>query len=63
MDRAPTLLKWQVAKSAVALRERAPGALARFRAHAACEYADFGPAFERHAERFRLRLIEQGTTR
>jgi uncharacterized protein len=60
LDRIPTLLKWQVARSAVPLFEASPGACARFRAHAAGEYADFAPDFERHAETFRRRLIRRG---
>ena len=58
IDHASTLLKWQIAKSAVCLLEAAPGEFARFRARAAAEYADFAPTFERHAEHFRRRLIQ-----
>lgn len=60
LDEASTLLKWQIAKSGMALHEARPGEFARFRAHAAGEFADFAPSFERHAEVFRRRLIEQG---
>jgi uncharacterized protein len=63
LDRASTLLKWQVAKSAVLLKEAHPGEFARFRAHAASEYADFAPTFERYGELFQRRLIERGTRR
>ncbi len=59
IDHASTLLKWQIAKNAVSILEASPGELARFRAYAASEYADFAPTFEHHAERFRRRLIEQ----
>jgi hypothetical protein len=60
LDRASTLLKWQVAKSAVPLFEATPGESARFRARAAGEYADFSPTYAQHAETFRRRLIKQG---
>jgi predicted nucleotidyltransferase len=61
LDRASTLLKWEVAKNGSPLFERRPGELTRFRVHAASEYADFAPAFAHHAERFRRKLIAEGS--
>ena len=60
LQRASTLLKWQIASKGVPLVERTPGEFARFRAMAASEYLEFAPAFSYHGEIFRRRLIEQG---
>jgi predicted nucleotidyltransferase len=60
LQRASTLLKWQVASKGVPLVERTPGEFARFRAGAASEYLEFAPAFSYHGEIFRRKLIEQG---
>jgi uncharacterized protein len=57
LDQASTILKWQIASAALPLLEDRPGELARFRAHAASEYADFAPSYQRYAEIFRKRLI------
>lgn len=59
IERAPTLLRWEIATTGRALLERGPGEFARFRARAAAEYIDFAPAFAHYGEIFRRRLIEQ----
>jgi predicted nucleotidyltransferase len=59
IERAPTLLLWEIATTGQALLERRPGEFARFRARAAAEYIDFAPAFAHYGEIFRRRLIEQ----
>jgi predicted nucleotidyltransferase len=56
---ASTLLKWEIATTGVPLFEAEPGAFARFRAEAASDYVDFGPALAHHGEVFRRRLIAQ----
>jgi predicted nucleotidyltransferase len=43
IERASTVLRWQIATKGVALIEAAPGEFARFRARAAAEYLDFEP--------------------
>jgi predicted nucleotidyltransferase len=63
LERASTLLKWQVATTGVPLAEARPGEFARFRARAAAEYIDFAPALAYHGEIFRRRLIELERTR
>jgi predicted nucleotidyltransferase len=60
LERASTMLKWQIASKGVPLVERTVGEFARFRAGAASEYLDFAPAFSYHGEIFRRKLIEQG---
>ena len=55
LDEASTLVRWRIAESGrpiVAL----PHEWTRFQARAASEWADFRPAFEAGAERFRRRL-------
>jgi predicted nucleotidyltransferase len=60
IERAPTLLLWEIATTGRALLERGPGEFARFRARAASEYIDFAPAFAHYyGEIFRRRLIDQ----
>lgn len=59
IERAPTLLLWEIATTGRALCELWPGEFARFRARAAAEYIDFAPAFAHYGEIFRRRLIEQ----
>ncbi len=63
LERASTLLKWQIATTGVPLVEGSPGEFVRFRAHAISEYIDYAPAFAYHGEIFRRRLIEQGRSR
>ena len=59
LERASTMLKWQIANKGVPLIERTVGEFARFQAGAASEYLEFAPAFSHHGEIFRLKLIEQ----
>jgi predicted nucleotidyltransferase len=56
LDRASTLVRWQVASHGRALLASSPFEAPRFVAAAASEYLDFAPSFTRAAERFRLRL-------
>ncbi len=56
LDRAPTLVRWQVARHGRTLLSAGPAEAARFRAAAASEYIDFAPSFEHAAEVFRRRL-------
>jgi predicted nucleotidyltransferase len=60
LDRASTLVRWQVASHGIPLLAGDERAHARFVAAAAAEYIDFAPGFARAAERFRRRLIEDG---
>jgi len=63
LDRASTLLRWQVVRYGRALVEAEPFAAARFTADTVAEYLDFAPAFERAAENFRRVLTAgRGTT-
>jgi predicted nucleotidyltransferase len=63
LDRASTLLRWQVVRYGRALIEAEPFAAARFTADTVAEYLDFAPAFERAAENFRRVLTAgRGTT-
>jgi predicted nucleotidyltransferase len=59
LDRASTLLRWQVVRYGRALVEAKPFAAARFTAETVAEYLDFAPAFERAAENFR-RVLAAG---
>jgi predicted nucleotidyltransferase len=59
LDRAPTLVLWEVARYGVPLIEAGPFEFARFRARAASEYLDFAPALERAAALFRRRLAAE----
>lgn len=63
IERASTLLRWQIATTGVLLVEGSPGTFARFRAQAASDYIDFGPALAHYGEIFRRRLIRQGPAR
>ncbi|HKY39680.1 MAG TPA: nucleotidyltransferase domain-containing protein [Polyangiaceae bacterium] len=56
LDRAPTLVRYQVAKHGVALFESGPFEAARFKAAAVSEYLDFEPSLRRAAEVFRRRV-------
>lgn len=56
LDRAPTMVRWQVARHGRSLYQGAPFEASRFVAAATAEYLDFAPAFKRAAERFRKRL-------
>ena len=57
LDRAPTLVKYQVARHGQLLLASDRFARSRFVAQAVSEYLDFEPALRRAQERFRLRLI------
>lgn len=59
LDRATTLVRWEVAHACKPLIEARPGAVARFMADAASEYLDFEPAFQRAAEAFRRALASR----
>jgi predicted nucleotidyltransferase len=59
LDRASTLLRWQVVRYGQALIEATPFAAARFTAETVAEYLDFAPAFERAADNFR-RVLTAG---
>ncbi len=56
LDRASTVVKWQVAKHGVPLLVTDPAALAHFLAASAAEYLDFAPAMRKAQEVFRQRL-------
>jgi predicted nucleotidyltransferase len=56
LDRASTILRWQVVRYGRTLVEADPFAAARFRAETVADYLDFVPAFERAAENFRRAL-------
>jgi len=60
LDRASTLLRWEVANKGRPLFEGNVQAFARFRALAAGEYLDFAPAFLAAGEVFRRRLASAG---
>jgi uncharacterized protein len=53
LDRASTILRWQVVRHGRPLVEGERFAAARFAAEVAAEYLDFAPAFEHAAENFR----------
>lgn len=59
IERASTLLTWQIALRGVLLAEASPGEFARFRARAASDYIDYAPSLAHHGEIFRRRLIEE----
>jgi uncharacterized protein len=63
IERASTLLKWQIATNGVLLVQQSPEEFPRFRARAASEYIDYAPALAHYGETFRRRLTEQGRTR
>lgn len=60
LDRAPTVVKWQVVRHGRVLLNSAPFAAQRFIADSVAEYLDFAPAFERAAETFRRFLVAGG---
>ena len=59
LDRAPTLVKWQVVRHGRVLLDAVPFAAQRFIAESVADYLDFAPAFERAAERFRRILASE----
>jgi predicted nucleotidyltransferase len=56
LDRASTLVRWEVAKAHIPLIAGAPGALPRFLARAALDHADLAPLLAETSARLRLRL-------
>jgi predicted nucleotidyltransferase len=60
LDRAPTLVKWEVARGGRVLLESGRFEAARFIAAAASEYLDYAPSFTLAAERFQRRLAGSG---
>lgn len=56
LDRASTLLKWEAARSGVAIVAEGPRTVSRFVAEAALEHADLMTLLAPAAERFRQRL-------
>lgn len=60
LDRAPTLVRWQVVRHGRVLLENEPFAVARFTADSVAEYLDFAPALMRAAETFRRVLAAEG---
>lgn len=62
LDRASTILRWQVVRYGQVLVEATPFAAARFTAETVADYLDFAPAFERAAENFR-RVLAAGQGR
>jgi predicted nucleotidyltransferase len=61
LDRAPTLVCWQVVRHGRLLVEREPFSVARFTARAVGDYLDFAPALDAAAETFRRRLVSRGS--
>ena len=60
LDRAPTLVRWQVVRDGRVLLDTVPFAAQRFIAESVGDYLDFAPAFERAAESFRRFLVAEG---
>jgi predicted nucleotidyltransferase len=60
LDRAPTLVRWQVARDGVLILARERSDYTCFLAAAASEWFDFEPAFNRASAHFRRRLAEDG---
>jgi predicted nucleotidyltransferase len=63
LDRATTLLRWQVARDGILLLADPLEELARFRARAAVEHAELRIVRDPAAERFRRVLAEASETR
>jgi predicted nucleotidyltransferase len=60
LDRADTLVRWEVARSGLVVLETSPGAASRFRAEAALEHADIVELLEGGAERWRRAVLRSG---
>ena len=58
LDRADTLLAWQIARRGIVVSADPPEEFARFVARAASEYLDAAPALLCAARRYALRLLE-----
>lgn len=56
LDRASTLLRWQIARDGILLLAEPGWEWVRFRARAASEYADIADSLERAAKLFRRRI-------
>lgn len=63
LDRASTLLRWQVARTGVCLRSDPPAEEARFRARAGIEHAELRVVRDPAAERYRRRLAARAAGR
>lgn len=63
LDRAPTLVKWQIVRHGRVLLDSVPFAAQRFIADSVAEYLDFAPAFGRAAETFRRFLVAEASRR
>jgi predicted nucleotidyltransferase len=61
LDRAPTLVCWQVVRYGRLLIEQVPFSAARFTARAVGDYLDFAPALDAATETFRRRLVSRGS--
>jgi uncharacterized protein len=61
LDRASTLLRWEVMRCGVPLHSDPPEAWARLLARVLAEHADFAPAAERAAQAYLRRLAAGGT--
>jgi predicted nucleotidyltransferase len=59
LDRAPTLLRWEIARTGRVLVSNPPAERIRFLSAAASEHADFAPDAERAARLYRRRLLER----
>lgn len=62
LDRAPTLVRWQVARGGVVVFEKTDGEWPRFVAAAAIEHADFAESLAPAAELYRRRLAESASS-
>ena len=60
LDRASTLLKWNVIHTGIPVGPCSRPERVRFMVTAALEYADIAPALRRAEERFRIRLASAG---
>ncbi len=59
LDRASTLVRWQVVRYGRVLMETYPFSASRFAADSIAEYLDFAPAFEHASETFRRVLAAE----
>ncbi len=57
LDRASTLLRWEVAKNGVPIFSSSAGDVARFRAEAGIEHAEFVVRLEDGCERYRHAIL------
>ncbi len=59
LDRASTLVRWEVARRGRPLYTSEPAGAARFCAQAASEWIDFAPAFQRAGKTFLRRMAAE----